>query len=112
VQVLQSAITGGRIKVPPVSFNPLNAELNPIRHLLALAGAHHFVHVSKIRVNERTYGCAAGGVNEWTCRGAAVGFNEWRYAGAVVSVNEWTCAGATVSINERMCSGATVDVKD
>jgi hypothetical protein len=34
-------------------FNPLNAELNPIRHLLALAGAHHFVHVSRIRVNQR-----------------------------------------------------------
>jgi hypothetical protein len=33
-------------------FNPLNAELNPIRHLLALAGAHHFVHVSRIRVND------------------------------------------------------------
>ena len=32
-------------------FNPLNAELNPIRHLLALVGAHHFVHVSGIRVN-------------------------------------------------------------
>jgi hypothetical protein len=31
-------------------FNPLNAELNPIRHLLALAGAHHFVDVSRIRV--------------------------------------------------------------
>jgi hypothetical protein len=31
--------------------NPLNAELNPIRHLLALAGAHHFVHVSRIKVN-------------------------------------------------------------
>jgi hypothetical protein len=31
--------------------NPLNAELNPIRHLLALAGARHFVHVSRIRVN-------------------------------------------------------------
>jgi hypothetical protein len=29
----------------------LNAELNPIRHLLALAGARHFVHVSRIRVN-------------------------------------------------------------
>jgi hypothetical protein len=26
-------------------INPLNAELNPIRHLLALAGVHHFVHV-------------------------------------------------------------------
>ena len=32
-------------------INPLNAELNPIRHLLALAGAHHFVHVSRVRSN-------------------------------------------------------------
>jgi hypothetical protein len=32
-------------------FNPLNAELNPIRCLLALLGAHHFLHVSRIRVN-------------------------------------------------------------
>jgi hypothetical protein len=31
--------------------NPLNAELNTIRHLLALPGAHHFVDVSRIRVN-------------------------------------------------------------
>ena len=30
--------------------NTLNAELNPIRHLLALVGARHFVHVSRIRV--------------------------------------------------------------
>ena len=33
-------------------FNPLNAELNPIRHLLALVGARHIVHVSGIRVKE------------------------------------------------------------
>ena len=32
------------------SFNPLNAELNPIRHLLALVGARHVVHISRIRV--------------------------------------------------------------
>jgi len=32
-------------------FNRLNAELNPICHLLALLGAHHILHVSKIRVN-------------------------------------------------------------
>jgi hypothetical protein len=31
-------------------FNPLNAELNPICHLLAL-GAHHILHVGRIRVN-------------------------------------------------------------
>ena len=35
------------------NVNPLNAELNPIRHLLALAGARHFVHVSRLRVNVR-----------------------------------------------------------
>ena len=32
-------------------INPLHAELNPIRHLLALVGARHIVHVSRIRVN-------------------------------------------------------------
>ena len=32
------------------SVNPLNAELNPICHLLALLGVHHFLHVSRIRV--------------------------------------------------------------
>ena len=32
--------------------NPLNADLNPIRHLLALLGAHHILHVSRIRVNK------------------------------------------------------------
>jgi hypothetical protein len=31
-------------------FNPLHAELNPICHLLALLGAHHIFHVSRIRV--------------------------------------------------------------
>ena len=36
-------------------FNPLKAELNPICHLLALAGAHHFVHVSRVRVKKGTW---------------------------------------------------------
>ena len=31
-------------------INPLNAELNPICHLLALLGAHHIFHVRRIRV--------------------------------------------------------------
>jgi hypothetical protein len=31
-------------------INPLNAELNPICHLLALLGAHHILHVSRVRV--------------------------------------------------------------
>jgi len=31
-------------------LNPLNPELNPICYLLALLGAHHFHHVSRVRV--------------------------------------------------------------
>jgi hypothetical protein len=31
----------------------LKAELNPIYHLLALLGAHHILHVSRIRVKRR-----------------------------------------------------------
>jgi hypothetical protein len=31
-------------------FNPLNAELNPICHLLALLGAHHILYVGRIKV--------------------------------------------------------------
>jgi hypothetical protein len=33
------------------TFNPLNAELNPICHLMAFLGAHLILHVSRIRVN-------------------------------------------------------------
>jgi len=33
-----------------IFINPLNAELNPICQLLALLGAHHILHVSRIRV--------------------------------------------------------------
>ena len=36
-------------------INPLNPELNPICYLLALLGAHHFVHVSRIRVKLLTF---------------------------------------------------------
>jgi hypothetical protein len=36
-------------------INPLNAELNPIYHLLALLGAHHILHVSRMRVKQFKY---------------------------------------------------------
>jgi len=32
-------------------FNPSNAKLNPIRHFLALLGAHNILQVSRIRIN-------------------------------------------------------------
>ena len=36
-------------------INPLNPDLNPICYLLALLGAHHFLHVSRIRVKLLTF---------------------------------------------------------
>ena len=39
--------------------NPLNAELNPICHQLALLGAHHILHVSKIRVKMSCVYCCS-----------------------------------------------------
>ena len=38
----------------PIAVNPLNPELNPICYLLALLGAHHFLHVNRIRVKSLT----------------------------------------------------------
>ena len=39
----------------PSLFNPINAELNPICHFLALLGAHHILHVSRMRVNDTLF---------------------------------------------------------
>jgi len=36
-----------------MAVNPLNAELNPSCQLLALLGANHILHVSRIRVKQR-----------------------------------------------------------
>jgi len=36
--------------MPNIWINPLNADLNPIYHLLALLGVHHIFHVSRVRV--------------------------------------------------------------
>jgi len=36
-------------------INPLNTELNPICHMLALLGAHLILHISRIRVKLKKY---------------------------------------------------------
>ena len=35
-----------------ILINPLNTQLNPTCHLLALLGAHHIFHVSRVRVKQ------------------------------------------------------------
>jgi hypothetical protein len=60
-------------------FNPSNAELNPICHLLALLGAHHILHVSRIMVKA---GCWVVVCRlTWLGRGSALAACAWyRYA--------------------------------
>jgi len=45
-------ICDSKLTIPTIQllFNPLNTKLNPICHLLALLGAQHIIHVSRIRV--------------------------------------------------------------
>jgi hypothetical protein len=43
------------LRCPNVPLNPLNAELNPVCHLLALLGVHPIFHVSRVRVNAVSY---------------------------------------------------------
>ena len=42
-----------KVKMETIIINPLSPELNPICYLLALL-AHHFLHVSRIRVKSLT----------------------------------------------------------
>jgi len=48
-------VAGEWRKLHNEELNPLNLELNPICYLLALLGAHHFLHVSRIRVKLLTF---------------------------------------------------------
>ena len=48
-RVVECLVTDG------TCINPLKPELNPICYLLALLGAHHFLHVSRIRVKLLTF---------------------------------------------------------
>ena len=49
-----SSLINGETLTDLGMFNPLNPELNPICYLLALL-AHHFLHVSRLRVKSLTF---------------------------------------------------------
>ena len=53
-QTARSRVLPRQTVVAQPSLNPLNPELNPICYLLALLGAHHFLHVSRISVKSLT----------------------------------------------------------
>ena len=50
VTIKLSTVTSNDDLYNSYRLKPLKPELNPICYLLALLGAHHFLHVSRIRV--------------------------------------------------------------
>ena len=52
---LRSRVTALSLTSAIDGLNPLNPELNPICYLLALLGAHHFLHLSRTRVKLLTF---------------------------------------------------------
>jgi len=52
---MKGIFSGIMCNIIAIYLNPLNAELNPICHLLALLGARHILHVSRIRVKVEIY---------------------------------------------------------
>jgi hypothetical protein len=64
--------------IEPVNFNPLNAELNPTFHLLALLGAHHILHVSGIRVKGMTWNFTLSILHAHICSHSRVQLRERR----------------------------------
>jgi len=50
-----TAIITLAVMISSLFFNPLKPELNPICSLLTLLGAHHFLHVSRIRLKLLTF---------------------------------------------------------
>jgi len=50
----------------PNLFNPLKPELIPICYLLALLGAHHFLHVSRIKVKLLTFSLLMSYIYIWS----------------------------------------------
>ena len=72
------------------SFNPLNAKLTPICHLLALLGAHHILHVSRIRVNINNLSvCIGWCTDQVTLRGHGAKIKITVYLSTLTSKSQW-----------------------
>jgi len=71
-------------------LNPLNAQLNLIRPLLALFGAHHILHVSRIRAK-----CLMNTM-WWSYSIASC----WRNTGILVHLNAFLCDCTLVSFGQ------------
>jgi len=55
IRWISSYVQGEHARWEHLPVNPLKHELNSICYLLALLGAHHFLHVSRIRVKLLTF---------------------------------------------------------
>jgi uncharacterized membrane protein len=92
--------------VPVHSINPLNAELNPICHLLALLGGATVIDVSRLRV--KAHWCAAVQCNLLVCSSMVqlIGVQQYSatYWCAAVWCNLLVCSSTAQLIGEQQYS--------
>ena len=86
-----------------MGFNPLNAELNPTDHLLALLGAHHIFHVSGLRVKLAFEGLS---MEEFLRLPALTSVRSGRAEGSSLGVGLPFVGSA--GVNGRSCKGARI----
>ena len=84
-------------------INPLNAELNPICHLLALSGAHHIFHLSRIRVKVRVPNPVAVRSKALICGRSLAGI-----AGSNLNSDMVVCCGCCVLLDRGLCVGLII----
>jgi hypothetical protein len=97
-------------------INPLNAELNPICHLLALLGVHHFLHFSRIRVKTESqltllHSCAlrersSGGILKFRTSSfkCYVDHSHTLYSSGNIDVRNWVHLFESRCIFARACA--------
>ena len=88
-----------------LSINPLNAELNPICHLLALLGGATVVVVSRLRVNRHS--CFVSGVSCILKKGLALAILTECFHGSLQSIRRQSLLCSAVSWPDIVVSSVT-----
>jgi hypothetical protein len=86
-------------------FNHLNAELNPICHLLALLGVHHILHVSRIGVKvkwakSKGYECH---VVHYTANYCKTGTYSLKMALTCLNISKWSDHNVINTVSAFSC---------
>ena len=92
-----------------INFNALNLELSPICYLLALLGAHHFLHVSRIRVKSLTLRLLMSDIYGAPILDVSRSHNDAAQSvGPTISAGEWPCCSPAEILGSNPTGGMDI----